>query len=87
MLSERERRTLDDIERELSMSDPALAQMLGESTTRPSRVVFPQVFIVIGLAMVVLGSATVSVPLAAFGMLVTVAAVGWALISASLQDG
>lgn len=87
MLSERERRTLDDIERELATSDPELAHLLATSPTRPVQVAFPQVFIVIGLVMIVLGSVMVSIVLAAFGMMLTVGAVGWGLISSTLQEG
>lgn len=86
MLSERERRTLDDIERELATSDPQLAQLLAEPMVRPVRVTVPHILIIAGLLMIVLGAAASSLVTASFGMMITVTGVGTSLIRSAWHD-
>ncbi|MBA3907930.1 MAG: DUF3040 domain-containing protein [Pseudonocardiales bacterium] len=68
MLSDRERRVLDRIEQELRRSDPALVRKF--TRMRPRRMSGPAMLLTFGLAMMVLGSAVVSVPVAVLGMAV-----------------
>lgn len=76
MLNDRERRVLARIERELTASDPDLVRLF--RSARPSRVSGPTLLLALGLAVMVLGSALVSVPIAVLGMIVA----GCALVAA-----
>jgi Protein of unknown function (DUF3040) len=67
VLNDRERRALARIERELAVSDPDLVRLF--RSARPSRVSAPTLMLAIGLAVMVLGSALVSVPIAVLGMI------------------
>jgi Protein of unknown function (DUF3040) len=76
VLNDRERRVLARIERELAASDPDLVRLF--RSARPSRVSGPTLLLAVGLAVMVLGSALVSVPIAVLGMIVSC----WALVAA-----
>jgi hypothetical protein len=66
VLSDRERRVLERIEQELRRSDPDLVRMF--SRMRRRRAGGPAVLLGVGLVVMVLGSAIVSVAVAALGM-------------------
>lgn len=72
MLNDRERRVLARMERELAASDPDLVRLF--RSARPSRVSGPTLLLALGLAVMVLGSAMVSVPIAVLGMVVAAGA-------------
>ena len=72
MLNDRERRILEKIERQLVESDPEFARLFatvhhqrGESRT-------PAFLLVVGLALMVLGSMMVAVPLALAGITLSI---------------
>lgn len=73
MLSERERQVLAHIEHTLSASDPDLARLLAGSGSGRG-VVAPMLLLVAGLALMVLGSAIATVPVAVIGMALSLAA-------------
>ncbi|MBN9098936.1 MULTISPECIES: DUF3040 domain-containing protein [unclassified Pseudonocardia] len=74
MLSDRERRTLARIERELVASDPDLVRLFaGAASRRPERDT-PIFLLVTGLALLVFGSLIAVVPVAVVGMIVSVVA-------------
>ena len=66
MLSERERRVLDRMERDLRRSDPAFVRKFARMRAR--RISGPAMLLTVGLALMVFGSAIVSVPVAVLGM-------------------
>ncbi len=66
MLSDRERRVLERIEQELKRSDPDLVRMFTRMRTR--RASGPAVLLGVGLVVMVLGSAIVSVSVAMLGI-------------------
>lgn len=74
MLSDRERRTLARIERELTASDPDLVRLFADKVTRGSAGDTPIFLLVTGLALLVFGSLIAVVPVAVVGMIVSVVA-------------
>jgi hypothetical protein len=77
-MSERERRTLSRIERHIAESDPRLAWML--STHRlPSHAV-PVLLLAIGLAAILTGGVTATIPLVLFGAATALVALAVAAI-------
>lgn len=74
MLSERERRTLARMEQELRESDPDFVSQFHALPTRPITPSGPSLLLVVGLLLMVLGSAIVAVPLALLGMAVALGA-------------
>lgn len=74
MLNERERRSLDRIEQQLITSDPDFARLFHTASRRQSGTT-PRTLLAVGLALLVLGSATAAVPIAVFGMLIATVAI------------
>lgn len=74
MLNERERRSLDRIEQQLVTSDPDFARLFNAASRRQSGTT-PRTLLIVGLALLVLGSATTAVPVAVFGMLIATVAI------------
>ena len=74
MLSDRERRTLARIERELIASDPDLVRLFAGGAARDADGVAPIFLLVMGLALLVFGSLIAIVPIAVVGMIVSVVA-------------
>ena len=74
MLSDRERRTLARIERELTASDPDLVQLFARAAARRSDSDAPIFLLVTGLVLLVFGSLIAVVPVAVIGMIVSVVA-------------
>lgn len=74
MLSERERRALARIERELTASDPDLVRLFAGAAVRGSGSDAPILLLVTGLALLVFGSLIAVVPVAVIGMIVSVVA-------------
>lgn len=72
VLNDRERNTLDGIERELTVSDPAFVRQF--TGAHAPRIGGPALLLTIGLAVMVGGSALVSVGIAAIGMAVATVA-------------
>lgn len=68
MLSDRERRILARIERELTSSDPDFVRLF--VPRRAPRVTGPALLLCVGLVVMVIGSAAVSVGIAVLGMAV-----------------
>lgn len=68
MLNDRERRAPARIEQELTSSDPDFVRLF--RPMRAPRISGPAVLLALGLALMVLGSALVSVGIAVLGMLV-----------------
>ena len=75
-MSDRERRVLESIEQELRRSDPEFVRRFARLGKR--RLVGPAMLLAIGLVVIVLGSAIVSVPVAVLGMGIA----GFALLAA-----
>jgi Flp pilus assembly protein TadB len=75
-MSDRERRVLESIEQELRRSDPQFVRRFARLGRR--RMTSPAMLLVIGLVVIVLGSAIVSVPVAVLG----VGIAGFALVFA-----
>lgn len=74
MLNERERQVLARIEHHLAITDPDFIQIFRTAT--PQRAgVSPRLLLIVGLAVLVLGTATAAVPIAVFGMLIAAVAV------------
>lgn len=73
MLNERERRILARIERQLVLTDPEFVRRF-ETAARGYTGNLPRLLLAVGLALMVFGSASISVPIAAFGMLVAAVA-------------
>jgi hypothetical protein len=65
-MSDRERRVLESIERELRRSDPELVRMFARLGRR--RFTRPSMLLAVGLVVMVLGAAIVSVAVAVLGM-------------------
>jgi hypothetical protein len=65
-MSDRERRVLESIEQELRRSDPQFVRRFARLGRR--RMTGPAMLLVVGLVVIVLGSAIVSVPVAVLGM-------------------
>lgn len=74
MLSERERRTLSRIERHLSESDPALAQVLATGSPPRSAWANPIMLLAVGLVLLVFGGIIAAVPVALLGVAIAVLA-------------
>jgi hypothetical protein len=72
VLSDRERRTLARIERELTASDPDLVRLFARAARRGSDSSTPIVLLVTGLAVLVFGSVIAVVPVAVLGMVLSV---------------
>ena len=68
MLSERERRTLASIERQLSESDPELARLFARGVPRRSRFSMPTFLLVTGVLLMVLGCMLVTASVAVTGI-------------------
>ena len=68
MLSERERRVLARIERQLADTDPALAQILSSGMLPRPRWANPTALLIIGLVLLVFGSVIAAVPVAVLGI-------------------
>jgi hypothetical protein len=75
-MSDRERRVLESIEQELRRSDPELVRLFTRLGRR--RLTGPAVLLAVGLVVIVLGSAIVSVSVAVLGMAIA----GVALVAA-----
>ncbi len=73
MLNERDRQALDRIEQQLMHSDPAFARLFDTAARRQSGTT-PRTLLAVGLALLVLGSATAAVPIAVFGTLIATVA-------------
>lgn len=74
MLSDRERRTLARIERELVASDPDLVRLFHGAAAGPTDSPAPIFLLVTGLVLLVLGSLIAVVPVAVVGMIFSVVA-------------
>jgi hypothetical protein len=73
VLSDRERRTLARIERQLIESDPDLARLFTRAHRRGSSTsTMPTFLLVAGLALLVLGSIVAAVPVAVAGMTIAI---------------
>ena len=68
MLNDRERRILERIERQLVESDPEFARLFATFHHHPGESRMPAFLLVAGLALMVLGSVMVAVPVALFGI-------------------
>lgn len=73
MINERERRVLARIEQHLVTSDPEFARLFHTAARRQSGTT-PRTLLAMGLALLVLGAAVAAVPVAVFGMIVSVVA-------------
>lgn len=71
MLNDRERRALEGIEQQLAAGDPEFVQIFRSPTGPPLRDVVARVLMALGLALVLFGSATVDLAVAALGTAVT----------------
>ena len=65
-MSDRERRVLESMERELRRTDPRFVRQFARLGKR--RITGPSMLLALGLLVMVLGSAIVSVPVAVLGM-------------------
>ncbi len=74
MLNDRERHTLARIEQHLVSTDPDFARLFHTASSRRSGAT-PRVLLVMGLALMVLGTAVTAVPVAVFGMLISTVAI------------
>lgn len=74
MLSERERRVLARIEAHLADTDPDLVRLFRDGPRRIGTSGLPRTLLIFGLAMIVLGSLVTAVPVALFGVMLTLAA-------------
>jgi hypothetical protein len=72
VLSDRERRTLARIERELTTSDPDLVKLFVAAGLRDTSRPVPVLLLVTGLALLVFGSVIAVVPVAVLGMVLSV---------------
>lgn len=82
MLNDRERQVLARIEHHLAITDPEFIQLFRGAAPRRSGL-NPSLLLVIGLALMVLGSAVTAVPVAVLGM----ATAAWALVAAFQRNG
>ncbi len=71
MLNDRERRILERIERHLIESDPEFARLFSSLHHRGGQSRMPAFLMVTGLALMVLGSMAVAVPVALAGITVS----------------
>ena len=71
-MSDRERRVLESIEQELRRSDPELVRLFARLGRR--RMTGPSMLLALGLVVMVLGSAIVSVPVALLGIAIAAVA-------------
>ena len=78
MLSDRERRTLATIERQLVESDPELARLFAHGVPRRSGSALPTFLLVTGVLLMVLGSMLVTASVAVTGIAFAVVALGLA---------
>jgi hypothetical protein len=83
VLNDRERRTLERIERHLVETDPDFARLFAALTHRRSASPVPTLLLVVGLALMVLGSMMVAVPVALAGITISL----FALFTAYAQPG
>jgi len=74
MLSDRDRRVLARIEAHLTETDPDLVRLFHEGPRRSWGRGLPHTLLVFGLVMIVLGSVLAAVPVALFGMMLTLVA-------------
>lgn len=74
MLNERERRVLARIERHLAETDPDLVRLFTGGPLKRGAASSPRVLLVIGLVLLVLGSAAAVIPVAMFGVSLAVVA-------------
>jgi hypothetical protein len=72
-MSDRERRVLESIEHELRRTDPRLVRQFARLGKR--RITGPSMLLTLGLVVMVLGSAIVSVPVALLGIAIAAVAV------------
>jgi Protein of unknown function (DUF3040) len=72
VLSDRERRILERIELHLVESDPEFARLFATFHHRHGESRVPAFLLVVGLALMVLGSMTVAVPLALAGITLSI---------------
>ena len=68
MLNDRERRMLERIERHLIESDPDFVRLFAADARRAREGRMPTILLVAGLALMVLGSLLVAVPVALLGI-------------------
>lgn len=78
MLSERERRTLDSIERQLVESDPELARLFARGLRRRTRFSMPTFLLITGVVLMVLGSMLVTASVAVTGIAFAITALALA---------
>jgi Protein of unknown function (DUF3040) len=78
MLSDRERRTLASIERQLVESDPELARLFAHGVPRRTDSPMPTFLLVTGLLLMVLGSMLVTASVAVTGIAFALTALGMA---------
>ena len=71
MLNDRERRTLERIERHFIESDPDFARLFSTTPHRGPSGRMPTVLLVVGLLLMVMGSVMVAVPVALIGVSVS----------------
>jgi hypothetical protein len=71
-MSDRERRVLESIEHELRRTDPRLVRQFARLGKR--RITGPSMLLTLGLVVMVLGSAIVSVPVALLGIAIAAVA-------------
>ncbi len=83
MLNDRERRILARIERQLVESDPDLARLFDRHVAAGRVSSMPTFLLVIGLALLVLGSVVAAVPIAVAGMTLSI----FALFTAYVRSG
>ena len=76
MLSDRERRTLASIERQLVESDPELARLFAQGVPRRTGFPVPTFLLVTGLVLMVLGSMLVTASVAVTGIAFATLALG-----------
>lgn len=72
MLSDRERRALARMERELNASDPDLVRLFASTASSGADSPLPTFLLVAGLALLVFGSLIAAVPVAVVGMVLSV---------------
>ncbi|MBW0129211.1 DUF3040 domain-containing protein [Pseudonocardia oceani] len=82
MLNDRERQVLARIEHHLAITDPEFTQLFRAASPRRTGI-NPTLLLVLGMALMVLGSAAVAVPVALLGMGVAASA----LVVAYRQNG
>jgi hypothetical protein len=83
MLSDRERRTLASMERQLVESDPELARLFAQGVPRRTGSPMPTFLLVTGLLLMVLGSMLVTASVALTGIAFAMLALGMAYYRAN----